>query len=57
MRQPIDASDHSHAAEELIEWLEQRVGLRELTAVGHRVVHGGALYTEAQPITPEWSST
>ncbi len=53
VRQPIDASDHSHAVEGLIGWLEQRVGLRDLAAVGHRVVHGGTRYTEAQPITPE----
>jgi acetate kinase len=52
-RQPIDASDHGHAVEGLMEWLDRRVGLGELSAVGHRVVHAGTRYSEARPITAE----
>jgi acetate kinase len=52
-RQRIDGSDYGQAIEGLIEWLGRRVELRELAAVGHRVVHGGTRYAEARPITPE----
>ena len=51
--QPIDAPDHEHAVGGLIEELEKCVGLREVAAVGHRVVHGGICNTEARLITPE----
>src|SRR5205085_598028 len=53
VRQPVDAPDHTQAAAALINWLEQNAGLGEVSAVGHRVVHGGPRYSEAQRITPE----
>jgi acetate kinase len=53
VRQALDASDYGHAVEALIAWLDERVKLRELSAVGHRIVHGGKLYNEARAITPE----
>ncbi len=34
------ASDHLSAANFLIDWLDQHVGLTHVMAVGHRVVHG-----------------
>ncbi|HEV3255476.1 MAG TPA: acetate/propionate family kinase [Gemmataceae bacterium] len=53
VRQPVDAPDHQGAVGQLIDWLEKSAGLGQVAAIGHRVVHGGARYTEAQRITPE----
>jgi acetate kinase len=50
---PVDAPDLGCAADELLKWLDARVGVGNLVAVGHRVVHGGAQYTQSQRITPE----
>lgn len=36
----ITVSDRRSAADFLIDWLEERIGLASLKAVGHRVVHG-----------------
>ncbi len=51
--QPVSAPDHQAAVNVLMDWLEERIGRGELSAVGHRVVHGGPRYTEPQRITPE----
>ena len=37
----------------LMDWIEERSGRDALTAVGHRVVHGGPKYSEPQRITAE----
>ena len=44
--------DHRAAADFLIDWLEQQIGLASLTAVGHRVVNGGATYSEPRRVSP-----
>jgi acetate kinase len=44
--------DHPTAVNVLMDWVEERVGLGALMAVGHRVVHGGPKYWEPQRITP-----
>jgi acetate kinase len=49
--QQVDAPNHAAAAEILMDWIEKRIGRDRLTAVGHRVVHGGPKYSEPQPIT------
>lgn len=36
----IEAADHNSAIDYLIDWLEEQVGFAQVTAVGHRVVHG-----------------
>ena len=36
-----------------MDWIEERSGRDALTAVGHRVVHGGPKYSEPQRITAE----
>ena len=36
-----------------MDWIEERSGRDTLTAVGHRVVHGGPKYSEPQRITAE----
>jgi acetate kinase len=50
---PATAPDHTAAAGILMDWVEEHSGHAALTAVGHRVVHGGPTYREPQPITAE----
>ena len=50
-RLSIAAPDHQAAMDFLMPWLEQRVGLHALAAVGHRVVHGGRHHTAPQRVT------
>ena len=39
--------------EQLLVWLGKQIDQKTLTAVGHRVVHGGTRYTDSLPVTPE----
>jgi acetate kinase len=50
---PMTAPDHAVAVGVLMDWIEQRRGREALTAVGHRVVHGGPKYSQPQRITAE----
>jgi acetate kinase len=50
---PVVAPDHTAAVEVLMDWVEDRIKGGELTAVGHRVVHGGPKYSEPQRINAE----
>ena len=50
---PLVVPDHIVAVGALMDWIEERLGSASLTAVGHRVVHGGPNYTETQWITPK----
>jgi acetate kinase len=50
----VAATDHAAAVGALMDWIKQRcVGRDALTAVGHRVVHGGPKFCEPQRITSE----
>ena len=49
----VAATDHTAAVGALMDWVEERIGRGELTAVGHRVVHGGPKYSQPQRITAE----
>jgi acetate kinase len=49
----VTAPDHTAAVGALMDWIEERGGCDALTAVGHRVVHGGPKYSEPQRITKE----
>jgi acetate kinase len=49
----VTAMNHTEAVGVLMDWIEERVQRGELTAVGHRVVHGGPKYSEPQRITTE----
>ena len=49
----VNAPDHTAAVGALMDWIEKRSDHDALTAVGHRVVHGGPKYYKAQRITPE----
>ncbi len=49
----LTAANHMAAVGVLMDWIEERFQHGELSAVGHRVVHGGPKYSEPQRITPE----
>jgi acetate kinase len=49
----IKVPDHTVAVGVLMDWIEQRRGRDVLTAVGHRVTHGGPKYYKPQRITAE----
>jgi acetate kinase len=49
----VTALDHTVAVSNLMDWIEERSGRDALTAVGHRVVHGGPKYSKPQRITAE----
>ncbi|QBB71163.1 acetate/propionate family kinase [Pseudolysobacter antarcticus] len=49
----VTARDHTAAVDMLMDWIEQDAPCGVLTAVGHRVVHGGPKYFAPQLITPE----
>ena len=53
LSKPIVAPDHTAAVDALMDWIEQAIGHAGLAAVGHRVVHGGPKYFDAQSITPQ----
>src|SRR5271167_858596 len=42
---PVTAPDHTAAVGALMDWLEEHSGSDALSAVGHRVVHGGPKYS------------
>lgn len=43
-RSDIGALDHAAATGFLLDWLDERLGLAAVAAVGHRIVHGGSQY-------------
>ncbi len=49
----VTAPDHTAAVGVLMDWIEERIGSDALTAVGHRVVHGGPKYSMPQRISAE----
>ncbi len=49
----VTAANHTEAVRLLMDWIEERIHRGELTAVGHRLVHGGPKYSEPQLITTE----
>jgi acetate kinase len=49
----VTAPDHKVAVGVLMDWIEERCGRDALTAVGHRVVHGGPKYSRPQRINAE----
>ena len=49
----VAAPDHTVAVGALMDWIEEQIGSDALTAVGHRVVHGGPKYSDPALITLE----
>jgi acetate kinase len=50
---PVAAPDHTAAVGVLMDWIEERGWRAGLSAVGHRVVHGGPKYSQPQRITAD----
>lgn len=49
----VVADGHGEAARRTLDWLDDRIGIRSLSGIGHRVVHGGPRYWRPQRVTPE----
>lgn len=49
----ISAPDHAKAAEALIDWLHQQLAGATITAVGHRIVHGGPKYHQPTAVSDQ----
>ena len=49
----VTAKDHTVAVNALMDWIGDRSKRDALTAVGHRVVHGGPKYSKPERITAE----
>ncbi len=49
--QTVAATDHTAAVNRLMDWIEQHAQHTTLTAVGHRMVHGGPKYWKPERIT------
>ncbi|MEO5954854.1 MAG: acetate/propionate family kinase [Nitrospiraceae bacterium] len=52
-RRTIQAAHHKDCIDPLVAWLEEKITIADLVAIGHRVVHGGHRYREPHAITPE----
>ena len=52
----VKGTDSNVALETMFAWLDKHQYLSGLIAAGHRLVHGGAGYTEPQRITPKFLS-
>ncbi len=52
-RRPIQAAHHNDCVDPVIAWLEEKITITDLVAIGHRVVHGGPRYSEPQVVSPE----
>jgi acetate kinase len=50
----VKGTDSNAALETMFAWLDKREYLSGLKAAGHRMVHGGARYSEPQRITPKF---
>jgi len=48
----IGRYDHQTALRDLLHWLRESSAVPDIVAVGHRVVHGGAEYSDPQVLTP-----
>jgi acetate kinase len=51
--QPLQARDHAAALDVALTWLERQPGAQALDAIGHRIVHGGADYSQPARISDE----
>jgi acetate kinase len=49
----IAAKDHTAAASILLEWVAAQIAAEQVVAIGHRIVHGGPKYYQAQLVTSE----
>ncbi len=52
----VDSRESNAELEAIVEWLRGNGFLAGLSAVGHRLVHGGARYRDPQRVTPQFMS-
>ena len=45
------SADHGAALHTLLSWLQQHGYVKDLRAIGHRIVHGGSAYSEPQRVS------
>jgi acetate kinase len=53
VQRPLPAADFNQAVVGLLDWLQDIGELERVTAVGHRIVHGGPFHVYPQLVTPE----
>jgi acetate kinase len=53
----VTAPDHTVAVGALMDWIEERSGRDGLSAVGHRVVHGGRSTASRSGLLRKWLRT
>ena len=53
IRRPVAALNYPTAVSAIVDWIENCADRNMITAVGHRIVHGGPKYAEPQRITGE----
>lgn len=51
-RRTIHVPDHEACLDPLKRWLEERIRIDDILAIGHRVVHGGMTYSGPGRVTP-----
>ncbi len=49
----VAAADYAAGIEFLINWVRERVTTHQLIGIGHRVVHGGPVYSDPRRLTPQ----
>ncbi len=52
-RHTVDVPNHRVTVKLLMEWLAQNVGMENLRALGHRVVHGGLRFSRPERVTDD----
>ncbi len=48
---PVDAPNQKAGIDLLIDWLAHEIGLSRITAIGHRIVHGGSRFSQPERVT------
>jgi len=51
-QRPLPAADFNQAVVGLLDWLQSVGEPGRVSAVGHRIVHGGPIHTDPQVVTP-----
>lgn len=57
VEQHVRLRDQTEALHHALDWLQQQMGVNAPDAIGHRIVHGGASYTQPQRITDKVIAT
>lgn len=49
----VAAADHAEGVLRVVEWLDRHASIKDIAAIGHRIVHGGEQYRQTARVTPE----